>query len=350
MKKTFDVIKSLSNQQADSKYYPLLFKPIYKEAIWGGDLISSIGRDVPSSEMPLGESWEIVDRHDSQSCVENGYLKGKTLRELISKDPEGIVGHGHLAEKPFPLLLKIIDADKDLSLQVHPDEECCKYLKNAEPKTEMWYVLDHKDNAQIMAGINDDVSEEMFCSLMNKPAIRHFMKSYESKRGSSFFIKATTMHAIGGGNLIYEIQQNSNTTYRVSDWGRTGRDGHPRELHVKEALTCLKHRNLENSPTPVNISDCTYIPLNSQNTFQIRNLASCNFFQVEEYRFNGQINFHTDQSSFQALFAVNKALEIEFQNKSFKIQKGQTCLIPANIEDFSIKAHTDSIFIRSRKA
>lgn len=350
MNKTLDISPIHNEQTSKSAYYPLFFKPLYKEALWGGKLMSTLGRDVPQSEMPIGESWEIVDRPDSQSCVTNGELEGKTLRELIELDPQGIVGQGHLAETPFPLLLKIIDADKDLSLQVHPDEECCKYIEGAEPKTEMWYVLDHKEEAQIMAGINDDVTEELFCSLINKPAIRHFMKSYSSSLGQSYFIKATTMHAIGGGNLIYEIQQNSNTTYRVSDWGRVGKDGKARDLHVEEAITCLRHRNTKTNPMPVNISDCTYLPLSAQSAFQIRNLASCNFFQVEEFRLNGQINFHTNKDSFQAFFAVNKDLKIVYQDNTFLLQKGQSCLLPAKIENFSIKADTDSIFIRSQIA
>ena len=137
-----------------SKYYPLTFSHVYKSAFWGGNKISSFREDLDGDkEQLIGESWELVDREDGQSCVQNGPLEGVSLRNLIENDPEGIVGKGHKPDQSFPLLCKIIDARKDLSLQVHPNEKCCTYLKDAEPKTEMWYVLDHDENAEIMNGI-----------------------------------------------------------------------------------------------------------------------------------------------------------------------------------------------------
>ena len=341
---------ALFESEQPENYYPLFFEPVYKPAIWGGELMKTLNRELPETETPTGESWEIVDRPDEQSAVVNGAFQGKTLRELIKLDPQGIVGKGHNSDEPFPLLLKIIDAEKDLSLQIHPDEESCKHLEGAEPKTEMWYVLDHVKDAKIMAGIQDGITEDMFRSKVNDPNVRELMKTYDSSKGQAFFIKATTMHAIGSGNLIYEIQQNSNTTYRVSDWGRVDKDGNPRQLHVKEAMTCMMHKNKENKHTPYSVSDCKYIPQSEDSFFQVRQLASCDLFKVEEFGLMGQLEACADEDSFHTLYAVNSDLNIEHKGRSYTLKRGQTCLIPAKAGEYHITADESSKIIRSRIA
>ncbi|WDE99020.1 ROK family protein [Lentisphaera profundi] len=335
-------------QEHKQVYAPLFFEPVYKSAIWGGSLIESIGRQVPVSDVPTGESWEIVDRSDEQSCVSEGLYKGSTLRQLIENDPEGIVGLGHQKEDAFPLLLKIIDAEQDLSLQVHPDEESCKHLSDSEPKTEMWYVLDHQVDAQILAGIKDDVSQEEFRAKIEDPSVRELMHSYTSEKGSAFFIKATTMHAIGGGNLIYEIQQNSNTTYRVSDWGRLDKDGQSRELHVEQAMTCLEYKNPTDAIVPYELSDCSFEAQENDDFFQVRQLTTCQFFQVAEFKLKGLLNFNTENRCFHTLYAVDNDLKIIHSGCDFILNRGQSCLIPARAGDYQIESRENTTFIHSR--
>ena len=309
--------------------------------------MKKIGRKLPKFMSSIGESWEIVDRQDAQSMVLNGTLKGLSLRQLIEKDPEGIVGDGHKADQPFPLLYKIIDAGDDLSLQVHPDEESCKFIEGAEPKTEMWYVIDHKKGAEILAGIADKVSVEKFFKNLTKPSIRNLMKKFVSRKGKAFLIKATTIHSIGGGNLIYEIQQNSNTTFRVSDWGRVGSDGKPRQLHINEALTCMNHRNNRIGVIPFETLNCSYSPTSDRPCFEIKNLACSNYFKVDEFKVEGKTEFNESGAGFQTLFAVNSNLEIFCNGRKFIMKKGQTCLIPAATGTFQVNSKGKSKFIRS---
>ncbi|NQZ58786.1 MAG: class I mannose-6-phosphate isomerase [Lentisphaeraceae bacterium] len=331
-------------------YAPLFFEPVYKEAIWGGTLMNTLERQLPQGENPIGESWEIVDRSDEQSFDKGGIYDGRSLRQLIEQDPQGIVGLGHAADEPFPLLLKIIDAEQDLSLQIHPDEESCKFIEDAEPKTEMWYVLDHAKGARILAGIKDGVDEEHFRSKVNDPEVGDLMNSYDSAKSQAYFIKATTMHAIGGGNLIYEIQQNSNTTYRVSDWGRIGKDGQPRELHVEKAMNCLKYKNEDSVVTPYRVGDFKYYSTSVESHFNIRQLASCEFFHVEEFSLAGKLEVVTSQYSFETLYAVDADLTIVHGDESYFLERGKTCLIPAKAGRYAVESVDKSIFVRSRLA
>jgi glucokinase len=327
-------------KEEEESYYPLTFEEVYKATIWGGELLKKLPRELPKTAMPIGESWEIVDRPDDQSCVQEGPLAGKTLRELIQEDPEGIVGYGHQADQPFPLLMKIIDAGQDLSLQVHPDEETCRHIDDAEPKTEMWYVLDHSSEAEILTGIKEGVSPEKFRDSVNDPEVRKLMHSYSSEQGQSFFIKATTMHAIGGGNLIYEVQQNSDTTYRVSDWGRIDKNGNPRELHVDQAMTCLHHSLGETKPSSHKIQPLAFTPLTHSSELKRRQLAICEHFQVEEIEFEGAVTLPTDIGTFQTVYAVDSDLRIECNGKSYDVKHGQTCLIPAKCGECTVYSQT----------
>lgn len=333
----------------EESYYPLTFDEVYKTAIWGGKLLKKLPRDLPKTSIPIGESWEIVDRPDDQSHVQNGPLAGKTLRELIEKDPEGIVGYGHQADQPFPLLMKIIDAGQALSLQVHPDEETCKHIVDAEPKTEMWYVLDHNADAEILTGIKDGVSTEQFYKSVNDPKVKELMYSYASEQGQSFFIKATTMHAIGGGNLIYEVQQNSDTTYRVSDWGRVDKSGKSRELHVDQAMTCLHHSLGDVRPNSHQIQALNFTPLSFNSELKRRQLAMCDYFQVEEIEFEGSLTLPSNIGTFQTIYAVDSDLQLECNGHIYHIKHGQTCLIPAKCGVCTVSSTEKSRLVSAKR-
>ena len=216
------------------------FFPIYQERVWGGtNFESKLGRELPKGKV-IGESWEMVDRPEAQSTTEDG----KTIRELIQADPEGIMGAGYPAEKPFPILVKWLDCQEKLSLQVHPPADIAPNL-NGEPTTENWYIADAEPHATLMAGLKKGVSKEDFEEGLKSNALEPLVHTMSVKAGESIFIPSGRIHAIGGGNLILEIQQNSDTTYRVYDWGRVGLDGKPRQLHIEESIKSSDFEDFE---------------------------------------------------------------------------------------------------------
>ena len=224
---------------------PILFIPIYQERVWGGtDLKTKLGRDDLPTGKVIGESWEMVDRPEAQSIT----AIGSSIRELIEQDPEAIMGTGWQPESPFPILVKWLDCQERLSLQVHPPAAVAPEL-NGEPKTECWYVADATPHAALMAGLKGGVTRAQFEQGLKDGSLEALVHGFPVHAGESIFIPSGRLHAIGGGNLILEIQQNSDTTYRVYDWGRVGLDGTPRELHIEETLRSTDFNDFE--PTTV---------------------------------------------------------------------------------------------------
>jgi mannose-6-phosphate isomerase len=218
----------------------ILFTPIYQERVWGGSNFErKLGRYLPNGKI-IGESWEIVDRPEAQSTT----AQGATIRELIAANPEGIMGAGWSADRPFPILVKWLDCQEKLSLQVHPPADIALGL-GGEPKTENWYVVDATADATLMAGLKNDVTREDFEAGLKNNDLEPLVHTMHVQAGESIFIPSGRIHAIGGGNLILEIQQNSDTTYRVYDWGRVGLNGTPRELHIEESLKSTDFNDFE---------------------------------------------------------------------------------------------------------
>ena len=240
------------------------FTPIYQERVWGGtDLASKLGRQLPENKV-IGESWEIVDRPEAQS-VSTG---GTSIRELIEADAAGIMGAGWPADRPFPILVKWLDCQEKLSLQVHPPADIAPSL-GGEPKTENWYIAEAAPHATLMAGLKQGVSREAFEAGLKDNSLEPLVHTMSVQAGESIFIPSGRIHAIGGGNLILEIQQNSDTTYRVYDWGRTGLDGKPRELHIEESLKSTDFEDFE--PQTLKPSDGNQI-LAESDVFNLRKL------------------------------------------------------------------------------
>lgn len=218
----------------------IIFNPIYQERVWGGrDLETKLGRTLPKAKV-IGESWEIVDRPEAQSRINSG----KSIRELIEAEPEAIMGSGWPSERPFPILVKWLDCQEKLSLQVHPPAEVAPEL-GGEPKTECWYIAEAEPHATLMAGLKQGVTKEQFEEALRNQALEPLVHSIPVQAGESIFIPSGRLHAIGGGNLILEIQQNSDTTYRVYDWGRVGLDGQPRQLHIEASLKSTRFDDFE---------------------------------------------------------------------------------------------------------
>lgn len=239
---------------------PLTFTPLYQERVWGGRELENVyNRTLPKEGVPFGESWEITDRPDEQSVVCAGPLAGKSLHQLWSEQREEIFGAGFTSER-FPLLIKILDARDDLSIQVHPPVELAAEL-NGEPKTEMWYIADVAPDSNIYVGLKNGVTKESFEKALTDGTCEEQVHAIAPKAGESIHIPSGRIHAIGAGLLIYEIQQNSDTTYRVYDWNRVGLDGVPRELHVEESMQCIDFNDFEpemDTPKGNTIALCEY--------------------------------------------------------------------------------------------
>jgi len=219
----------------------LRFKPLYQERVWGGRQLESLyGRTLPKSDTPYGESWEFCDRPEAQTVVADGPLEGWSLHDLWSKARADVFGQccvSHAAER-FPLLIKILDAQDDLSIQVHPNDATAPVVKG-EAKSEAWYVASARPGARLYAGLKDGTTPEAFQQSMEDGSVAEHTEVLAVSDGDCLAIPGGTLHAIGAGLVIYEVQQNSDTTYRVFDWNRTGLDGKPRDLHKAEAMQVM---------------------------------------------------------------------------------------------------------------
>jgi mannose-6-phosphate isomerase len=217
----------------------LRFAPLPQERVWGGRALeSALGRDLPPGDRPFGESWEIVDRPEAQSVVVGGQFAGLTLRELMERHSAEIMGPRWPAGKAFPLLVKWLDCRERLSLQVHPPATVAKEL-GGEPKTENWFIAAAAPQAHLIVGLKPGVTRAQFEAAVAAGTAEACVNRFPVAAGDSVFVRSGTVHAIDGGNLILEIQQNSDTTYRVFDWGRVGLDGKPRQLHLAESLQSI---------------------------------------------------------------------------------------------------------------
>lgn len=222
---------------------PITFTPLYMTRVWGGrSLESDYHRTLPDDQ-PYGESWEITDREGEQSVVSHGPFAGKTLHHLWTHHRDEVFGTGLTGDR-FPLLIKILDARDDLSIQVHPPQTVASRL-GGDPKTEMWYIANCTPGSKLYVGLKENVSRSDFERSLEEGSVAEAVHAIEPEPGDSIFIESGRLHAIGAGFLIYEIQQNSDTTYRVFDWNRVGLDGKPRDLHIEESMASIDFSDVE---------------------------------------------------------------------------------------------------------
>jgi mannose-6-phosphate isomerase len=238
----------------------LRFQPLYQERVWGGRALeAALGRTL-SPGVPVGESWEVVDRPEAQSIVETGALTGQSLRSVLAKHTADVMGPGWPAEEPFPILIKWLDCRERLSLQVHPPAAVAAELKG-EPKTENWYIAHSTPGAELLVGLKRGVTREIFERAIRSNTLESCVHHFNVAAGDSILVHSGQVHAIDAGNLILEIQQNSDTTFRVYDWGRMGLDGQPRQMHIQQSLRSIDWTDFEPAPlraapTSGVIADC----------------------------------------------------------------------------------------------
>jgi mannose-6-phosphate isomerase len=263
---------------------PLIFEPLAMERVWGGRRFETLlGKHLPHGAV-IGELWEMVDRPEAQSVVHDGPLKGKTLQELWINHRAEIFGEKH-AENPsprFPLLIKLLDARERLSVQVHPPVSRAEEL-GGEPKTECWYFLHAAEGASVYAGLKQEVTRESFEQALASGQVEETLHRAPARTGESIFIPSGRLHAIGEGLVIVEVQQNSDTTYRVFDWNRHGLDGKPRELHVKESMSSIDFADFEPALTPASqslVADCPYFHVEKQEISSPLNIGKEDDFSI----------------------------------------------------------------------
>ena len=315
--------------------YPLKFAPVYQERVWGGTQLTCVlKRELPPHTVPIGESWELCDRGEIQSRVVNGELAGFTLSELVRRYGSDLLGAKAGQLDRFPLLIKIIDAGEKLSLQVHPDDAACQVLGNgAESKTEMWYLLAARPGACILAGLDSQFSRNHMIDLLRSGAADGLLQKHASQAGDAYFIPAGTLHAIGAGNLLLEVQQNSDTTYRLSDWGRVGSDGKPRELHLEQGIRAA---NFVNRASPRIAAAVDQVDWNRKITI----VGNCPYFNFAELRLVEPWNDDTKKESFHYITAVSSPVRIGRDDRRVDLAVGESVLLPAAFGAYTIESLT----------
>ena len=309
--------------------YPLTFKPILMERVWGGRRLGSMyGKELPA-EMPIGESWEVTDRPEGVSEIKNGPLAGKDLHWLMENRRDELLGSAHDYDDRFPLLIKILDASDKLSLQVHPPAHKAAEM-NGEPKTEMWYVADATSNADVFVGLKNGVTPEQFREKVDNGSVAECFHRIEVSKGDVMFLPSGRVHALGAGSVIFEIQQNSNTTYRVFDWNRVGRDGNPRELHIEQAMESIDFQDFE----PGLVGDGF-----SGEPVGRRPLVEDPLFTVENFRACAGVSMVPSAGQCHVIACLSGELSIE---DAVSLKPGEFCLLPACLESAKIKAASDS--------
>lgn len=303
----------------------ITFRPIYMIRVWGGRELERVyDRELPDPDLPYGESWEIADRPEAQSIVNEGRFAGTSLHELWQNHRDEIFGSGFQDHPRFPILIKILDAREDLSVQVHPPRHVADSL-GGEPKTEMWYVADCESGARLYAGLGVGITRDAFERAIATGTVADCVHSIEASPGQSIFLPSGRDHAIGGGFLIYEIQQNSDTTYRVFDWDRIGLDGKRRRLHISESLASIDFNDIEPS----------------MNTPDGENLASCEYFQTDKKHISMGKTIGNPGDHFSILLIISGKLE-DSEGRNFT--KGKCVLLPRNASP--LRALADSTLLQ----
>ena len=303
--------------------YPLLLKAPLKDYLWGGRrLIEEF--QFESEKDIAAEAWMLSCHKDGNSIVRNGEFAGLTLQQVVEIWGSDALGAKAADFTYFPILIKLIDAKDRLSVQVHPDDNYALANEGEYGKTEMWYVVDCEEGAKLIYGFNQNITRGEFLERINNNNLSPVCNYVPVKKGDVFFIEAGTMHAIGKGILIAEVQQNSNTTYRVSDYGRLGADGKPRALHIKQAVEVTK------TQTPTKpygaVGDVTLYPFGT-----VRELAACEYFTTELISLDGNVGIY-DNESFISFLVLEGNVSLSYTGGMMRLKKGDSVFLPAGLK------------------
>lgn len=316
------------------KLYPLQFVPIFKERIWGGTKLKTF-LNKPITSETTGESWEISTVENDISRISNGFLKGKSLNDILNDFPEDVLGTKVYEQfgKQFPLLFKYLDARENLSLQLHPNNELAKKRHNSFGKTEMWYVMQADVDAKLIVGFKEKSSQQEFIQNLNDKTLLNILDFKKVKQGDVFFLATGTIHAIGAGTVIAEIQQTSDITYRVYDFDRVDANGNKRDLHVDLALEALNYEKIE----------AQRFYSNTQNVSN--EIVNCNYFTTNFIPLNETVTIQKDGTSFTVYMCVDGDFQLMIGGDSYSYKKGDTVLIPASLTDFQLSGEASILEI-----
>ena len=311
----------------------LKFEPILKEKIWGGEKLQKVLQK-ETSKTNVGESWEISDVDNALSIVVNGALKGKSLKALIARYKGALVGDSiyQCYGENFPLLIKFIDAKEALSIQLHPNDELASKRHNSFGKTEMWYVMQADEKAHLIAGFKEEITQEAYVKNLENKTLIDVLQVDEVSEGDVYFIPTGTVHAIGAGVLLAEIQQTSDVTYRVYDWDRPNVDGTYRELHTEEALDAIDY----------GIQETYKVPYAKQKNDEAM-LVTCPYFTTSLLSITKTVSrSHVAKDSFVIYMCVKGEVSFAYQNQRATLSYGETILVPACMQNIEIIPKTDS--------
>ena len=313
--------------------HPVKLSPAFKDYLWGGEKLKS-EFNKKCDLTPLAESWELSAHKDGQSVVSGGEFDGLTLLEYVEKIGREALGENSGRYDYFPLLIKFIDAKGNLSVQVHPSDEYALAHEGEYGKTEMWYILDCDEGASLYYGFSRDVSREEYENAIKEGRLCELLNRVEVKKGDVFFIPAGTVHAIGAGIVICEIQQNSNTTYRVFDYNRRDKDGNLRPLHIEKALEVS---DLKMSPELGDTPDGDDVLL-----------AECEYFEVRRLRSCGKREIRIDRKSFVSLIITEGEGKLAFEGGELEMRKGDSVFVPAQDASVTVDGNLEIIISKVR--
>ncbi len=310
--------------------YPLKFIPILKPKIWGGEKLHQ-QLNKPTTLKNIGESWEISDVENTVSIVANGALQGTNLQELLNQYTSDLVGKKNHKTfgNTFPLLLKFIDAKKDLSIQLHPNDTLAKKRHNSFGKTEMWYVMQADEAANLIVGFNQKINKEKYLHHLKNNTLTSILNFDTVQEGDTYFIEAGRIHAIGAGVLLAEIQQTSDITYRVYDWDRKDKAGNTRELHNDIALDAFNF-NMKNN----------FRVAYSKEKNQSNTMVKCSYFTTNFIALSTTLSKKNAVDSFIIYMCISGEAKLTTKITSITLQKGETVLLPACISSYTLEATT----------
>ena len=315
--------------------YPLTFEPILKERVWGGRKLEQLYQKRLPPGVPVGESWEICDRPEDVSLISNGSLAGKDLHWLIDHAGPELLGNAQLHGGRFPLLIKILDAREKLSLQVHPPADKAAEL-GGEPKTELWYIAHAAPDSELYVGLKRGCTRDEFAQRIRAGTVAECFHRVRVKAGDVMFLPSGRVHALGAGMVIFEIQQNSDTTYRVFDWNRTGLGGKPRDLHIKESLESIDFEDFE--PSLVQHRE-------RPGAQHFSSLVSHPLFSVDRAKINGGETLPLPSGGMRILGIISGDVQVKGAGKDLPLVCGQFCVVPASLRGAGVRAQNAAEFL-----
>lgn len=326
----------------EAPYRPLLLRPSGKDYLWGGRRLNDeFTRNVPLT--PLAETWECSTHPDGPCYVVGGEFDGLTLAEVLRTHPE-YLGTRHRGERELPILIKFIDAKKDLSIQVHPTDEYAAVHENSQRgKTEMWYMLDAAKGAKLVYGLSRDTDPDTLRRSIHNGSVENYLQKVDIQKDDVFFIEAGTIHAIGAGALVAEIQENSNLTYRLYDYDRVDKDGRKRPLHVDKALEVANLQCSANPRQPIRV-------LKYRQGIAQELLCRCSYFEVYRMLVNTErrqlVHYRADELSFRVLLCVGGCGSIEYGKEQILVYKGDCIFLPANSQMLTLHGQMQFLDVR----